>query len=233
MATTKRKTRSVAGGLTFMRRPYVLNYRDTKPTVAKIQLVRGNVIKGDAVVAYAAQAANVPETTILMAQAALFDAINYFCTNGHRVEVPGLGSFGPVTKVKCVQSAEDLTAETIKARGLRFWPKRDIGDLANLGNLSLTENKTLTAMACGACKTSVDGTEYVTDAFGKLLTFDDKAYKMQDGEAVEGEISPSVTGYGSFAVPKIGEGKFQLGGHVYEVANGKLTPAPTLSSAVE
>ena len=75
----------VKGAMTYLKRPFILKFDENEPKVYKLQVVRGNVIKEDAIVAYAAQAAAVPESTIIMAKNALFDAINYFCANGRRV----------------------------------------------------------------------------------------------------------------------------------------------------
>ena len=70
----KRKTRSVTGTLAYLKRKYVLTYREEKPTVFKIQVVRGGVIGKQDIVAYAANAAHVPETSVQLAMTAFFDA---------------------------------------------------------------------------------------------------------------------------------------------------------------
>ena len=119
----------VKGAMTYLKRPYVLGFDENETKVYKLQIVRGNVIKEDAIVAYAAQAAAVPESTIIMAKNALFDAINYFCANGRRVMVPNLGSFAPVTRVKVTRNEADCDTRTIKKHGrvLRFWPSGAVG----------------------------------------------------------------------------------------------------------
>ena len=53
----------VKGAMTYLKRPYVLGFDENETKVYKLQIVRGNVIKEDAIVAYAAQAAAVPEST--------------------------------------------------------------------------------------------------------------------------------------------------------------------------
>ncbi len=104
----------VKGAMTYLKRPFILKFDENEPKVYKLQVVRGNVIKEDAIVAYAAQAAAVPESTIIMAKNALFDAINYFCANGRRVMVPNLGSFAPVTRCKVARNEADCDTRTIK-----------------------------------------------------------------------------------------------------------------------
>ena len=56
----------VKGAMTYMKRPIVLKFDENEPKVYKLQVVRGNVIKEDAIIAYAAQAAAVPESTIII-----------------------------------------------------------------------------------------------------------------------------------------------------------------------
>lgn len=146
-----RKTRMVTGQISYFKRPYVLTFRDEKPEVFKAQVVRGPVIKGDALIAYAANAAHVPEATIKMAKDALFSAINYFNVNGHGVQVPGLGTFVVRTKVKTVKTEDDLegdkAVDTIKGKRVFFIPKQEIAVLARRGNIRFVENKELSKSA--------------------------------------------------------------------------------------
>ena len=58
----------VKGAMTYLKRPYVLGFDENETKVYKLQIVRSNVIKEDAIVAYAAQAAAIPESTIIMAK---------------------------------------------------------------------------------------------------------------------------------------------------------------------
>ena len=60
----KRKTRSVRGTMTYMKRPFTLSYRESKPTVFKLQMVRGSVIGGEEVIAYAAQASSCMKVVV-------------------------------------------------------------------------------------------------------------------------------------------------------------------------
>ena len=129
----------VKGAMTYLKRPFILKFDENEPKVYKLQVVRGNVIKEDAIVAYAAQAAAVPESTIIMAKNALFDAINYFCANGRRVMVPNLGSFAPVTRCKVARNEADCDTRTIKKHGrvLRFWPTGAVGASGSGANITL------------------------------------------------------------------------------------------------
>ena len=57
------------------------------------QAVRYTTIPYAAIIAYAAKAAGVPESSIALAMEALYDAMNYFVLNGHSVQIPNLGTF--------------------------------------------------------------------------------------------------------------------------------------------
>lgn len=143
----KKMTRSIKGAMSFLRRPSVLQYRETKPQVFKNQIVRGPIVRNEEVIAYAAKAAHVPETTVSLAMSAMFDAINYYVTQGRTVQVPHLGSFKADTKVKVAQTEAECTTEKIKRRRIRFYPKGDIAELARWDNITFKDEKTLSKMA--------------------------------------------------------------------------------------
>ena len=154
MTTTKKKTRVLnapyRGNLKYFVRKKVLNYRETKPTVYGFQVMRGPVVKGEALIEYAAKAAAVPPTTIKMAQAALFDAISYFCANGRSVQVPGLGSFAIRSQVKVAQTPEGATVDdTLKNRVMSFWPSGKLKDSGLKANVNFTEDLGMSKIALG------------------------------------------------------------------------------------
>ena len=45
----------VKGAMSYLKRPFILKFEESKPTVYKMQIVRGSVIKEDDIVAYAAR----------------------------------------------------------------------------------------------------------------------------------------------------------------------------------
>ncbi len=114
-----------------------LNFMEDKPEVYRLCYLRGSVIHDKEVIYYAAKAAHVPESTIKLAEEALFDAISYFCTNGHAVQVPGLGSFGIQFNTNVAETEEEATEECINRKYIRFWPKHDIRDLCSQKNLNV------------------------------------------------------------------------------------------------
>lgn len=73
------------------------------------QADRYSTIGYDAIVAYAAKAAAVPESSIEMSMEALFDAMNYFVLNGHSVQIPNLGTFSIGVRVKTTETEAEFT----------------------------------------------------------------------------------------------------------------------------
>lgn len=172
-----RKTRSVKGAVKYFKRPYILHMKEGKPTVYKIQLCRGRVIKEDDFIAYAAQAAHVPESTMKTAKHAIFAAINYFVLNGHAVELAGLGSFSPRILSKTTDNPEDVTAELIRRKYIRFNPSADIQSLCAAENISFEENKTLTKQYMNQyvfrIRKAENGEKYLVTMDGKLVVNED------------------------------------------------------------
>ncbi len=240
MTTVKRLTRTVTGTVTYLRRPKVIHFDEEKPTVYGMQAVRGGVIKGEAVISYAANAAHVPATTIQMAKNALFDAIHYFCLQGHRVEVPGLGSFAIKTRCKVTRTEEECDTSTIKNHGrvLMFWAAGEVRDMLFSNGLGFEENKSLTNMACGAMDgVDANNNTYLVNAEGKYLVAQiggEGAFKRfkKNGNVYE-LVAGSGTGSkkGADEVAVVGsltdedDGVFTVGNIHYTLNSGALIPA--------
>ena len=220
----KKFYKSIRGGMLYFRKKMRLTFREGKPTVYKIQVIRGNVIGKNEIIPYAAKAAHVPENDIAMAMNALFDAIDYFCSNGHRVEVEGLGSFGVVTNSKTAHTLEECNADTIKKRRIRMWTS---GDLRTMGsNITFTENETMSSQACGLEIISDDeGTQSVRDYKGKTAVFG--GYTVEDGvwtQVPEGQFDSSrmISVPTSWTTPGK-NGTAQYGIYKYTIANGVVS----------
>ena len=216
----KRKTRSVTGTLAYLKRKYVLAYREEKPTVYKMQIVRGGVIGKQDIVAYAANAAHVPETSVQLAMSAFFDAIIYFCSNGHRVQVNGLGSFGPVTDCKVVNSMSQVSTDQIKVRKVRFYPEGDLKNVASL--VTFQENQSLSVNAIGLDGSSAgvflaNGKEGWFNGYlyqnGAFVSTGDPGDGMPDGNYASIPTTWNVPGT---------SGTIEFGGFTYNIVDGQI-----------
>lgn len=112
---------------------------------------RYSTIDYKSIVAYAAKAAAVPESSIDMAMEALFDAMNYFVLNGHSVQIPNLGTFSLSVRAKTAANESEFSADfrqNLRGVKINFLPDSDLK--AMLANTSI-----LTSLA--------DTTGYVSD----------------------------------------------------------------------
>ena len=116
---------------------FILNYRDEKPQVWKAQKLTFPVITEDALIEYIANSAAIPKSTVKACALSIAEAIIYFCTNGHAVQVPGIGTFGLQFKTKTAKTEEDVTEENINRKYIRFWAKHDIRNLCNMDNINV------------------------------------------------------------------------------------------------
>lgn len=85
-------------------------------------------ISFDDIAAYASKAASVPESNLRMALDSIYDAINYFVTEGHAVELPYIGTFSFGVRGKATYSAEDAAkaAQLVYRKRINFLPHKDI-----------------------------------------------------------------------------------------------------------
>ena len=179
-----RKTRSVKGAVFYFKRPYILHMKENKPTVFKIQLCRGRVIKEDDFIAYAANAAHVPESTMKTAKHAIFEAIDYFVMNGNAVELAGLGSFSPRILSRTTDNPDEVSAELIKRKYIKFNPSDQIRSLCAAENISFEENKELTKQYMNQyyfrIRKHTDGFYYLVSMEGKLVTHNSEMLEYID-----------------------------------------------------
>lgn len=186
-----RKNRSVKGRVNYFKRPFILHMKEDKPTVYKIQICRGRVVKEADFIAYAAGAAHVPETTMITAKHAIFEAINYFVLNGHAVQLEGLGSFSPRINSKTTQNPDEVNAELITRKYIKFNPSGEIQSLCAAENISFEENKSLTKQYMNQyvfrVRTADDGFGYLTTMDGRLITHDGSILLLDDSDTTPAE----------------------------------------------
>ena len=105
------------------------------------QAERYSTIEYAAIVAYAAKAAAVPESSVQMAMEAIFDAVNYFVLNGHSVQIPNLGTFSLGISAKSTQTEAEFTAkfaENLRRISIRFLPDPELKQMINSTAITTT-----------------------------------------------------------------------------------------------
>lgn len=113
--------------LQFQKKATTLAYKDGKPVVYKAKQVNMPKIKSAALLAYAANAANVPVANIESCVEGLIEAIAYFVINGHRVVLPEVGGFFLGVKSKAVSLSDNLNVrQAITAVRPLFAPATDL-----------------------------------------------------------------------------------------------------------
>ena len=93
------------------------------------QADRYSTIEYKAIVAYAAKAAAVPESSIEMAMEAIFDAVNYFVLNGHSVQIPNLGTFSIGVRAKAALNEVEFTnqfSQNLRGIQIHFLPDAEL-----------------------------------------------------------------------------------------------------------
>lgn len=123
-------------------KPRRIAYNNSEKLVGSAE--RYSTIGYDAIVAYAAKAAAVPDSSIEMAMEALFDAMNYFVLNGHSVQIPNLGTFSLSVRAKSASDAADFSANfssKLKNIAINFLPDTTLKQMiANTAILTSVES---------------------------------------------------------------------------------------------
>ena len=108
----------------------VLNYRETKPVVYKLQQLTYPPVKEAELIKYIANSAHIPESTVTAAVAAITEGILYFTINGSQVTIPGFGGFYLVFKTKTSPTIEDIKEDGFEKylirTPLRFVPLKSL-----------------------------------------------------------------------------------------------------------
>ena len=140
------------GGIRMYPKKRKVSIMEGKPEVYQLYHLRAGQIGNKEITYYASKAAHVPASTVELAKEALFDAISYFCAQGHTVQIPGLGGFGVQFRTKTSETPEDATGELIKRKYLRFWPKKEVREQCNLKNIRIEVRDVLGIMKNGAAQ---------------------------------------------------------------------------------
>lgn len=116
-----------------------LGYLDEKPVVWRLRQLTYPMVKPKDLVKYISNSANVPESTIEAAIAAIIEGIIYYAIRGCRVSFEGFGGFYVGVQSKVAQTLEDANADSIKGCRLLYAPNIDLREsLADAGTEVVT-----------------------------------------------------------------------------------------------
>ena len=108
--------------LTYRKAKKVLGFQEGKPTVYKICQLIYTQMKFDQLVNECSIACGVNASQTRAVIDALINRMVAFMQVGHSIRLGDFGSFKPVFNAKCVKTAEEVTAETVVNKKIRFVP---------------------------------------------------------------------------------------------------------------
>ena len=114
----------------------VLNFKEEKPTVYKVQQISYGTLGLDKLVAEIAHAEGVNETQTLSVITALVNRIAHYVELGYGVRVGDLGSFKLQLNAVCTQTLDDANANTIRRFRVNFRPGKKLQDVAKTVTVS-------------------------------------------------------------------------------------------------
>ena len=118
--------------LSYQKKGVTLPYKEGKPVVYKAKQVAMPKIKSAALLAYAANAANIPVSNIESCVEGLIEAIAYFVINGHRVVLPEVGGFYLGVKSKAFELSANLNVkQAVQAVRPLFAPATELREQMN------------------------------------------------------------------------------------------------------
>ena len=118
--------------LSYQKKGITLPYKEGKPVVYKVKQVAMPKIKSAALLAYAANVANIPVSNIESCVEGLIEAIAYFVINGHRVVLPEVGGFYLGVKSKAFELSANLNVkQAVQAVRPLFAPATELREQMN------------------------------------------------------------------------------------------------------
>ena len=112
-----------------------LGFQEGKPTVFKGQQVIMPIVKFDDLCEEVAARSGVSQAQTRAVVNGLVDSLGMFLKVGHTVQLGDLGSLAPRMNVKCVKSAEEVTAETVQRLKVQFISGRALRNAVKAGGV--------------------------------------------------------------------------------------------------
>ena len=110
------------GKIAFTKSKVKLNFKKEKPTVYKIQQVHYSVVDTDTLVDDVAESCGLNRAMTKAALEGLVSRACRFVGMGHAVQLGELGTVKPIFTAKTQETAEELSADNVRNKKIRFYP---------------------------------------------------------------------------------------------------------------
>lgn len=109
-------------GVQFVKSKMTLNFKKEKPTVYKIQQVNYGVVDTQTLIDDVAEACGLNRAMTKAALEGIVSRVCRFVGMGHAVQLGELGTVKPIFTAKTKQTAEELGADNVRNKKIRFYP---------------------------------------------------------------------------------------------------------------
>ena len=125
------------GKIAFTKSKVKLNFKKEKPTVYKIQQVHYSVVDTDTLVDDVAESCGLNRAMTKAALEGLVSRACRFVGMGHAVQLGELGTVKPIFTAKTQETAEELSADNVRNKKIRFYPGSRLQKVVK--NISINE----------------------------------------------------------------------------------------------
>lgn len=125
------------GKIAFTKSKVKLNFKKEKPTVYKIQQVHYSVVDTDTLVDDVAESCGLNRAMTKAALEGLVSRACRFVGMGHAVQLGELGTVKPIFTAKTKETAEELSADNVRNKKIRFYPGSRLQKVVK--NISISE----------------------------------------------------------------------------------------------
>ena len=110
------------GKISFTKSKMKLNFKEDKPTVYKIQQVNYAVVDTQTLIDDVAESCGLNKAMTKAALEGIVSRVCRFVGMGHAVQLGELGTVKPYFTAKTQETAEELSADNVKNKKIRFYP---------------------------------------------------------------------------------------------------------------
>ena len=124
-------------GVKFTKSKMTLNFKKEKPTVYRIQQVNYGVMDTKTLVDDVAESCGLNSAITKAVLEALVQRTCRYIGMGHAVQLGDLGTIKPVFNAKTQKTVEELSADNIRTKKVRFFPGMRLREVVK--NISISE----------------------------------------------------------------------------------------------